>query len=50
MNTFEFIQGMQDCREGKPHEAGKGDSYDRGYSAQYSFEQLKTEMAKDERR
>lgn len=36
----EFIDGQQDCRDGKPHLDGKGKSYDAGYSAQYALEQI----------
>lgn len=39
-NLFEFIQGQADCRDGIPHMAGKGESYDAGYSAQYELEQM----------
>ncbi len=38
MDTNMFLQGQIDCRDGKPHEAGKGESYDRGYAAQYTHE------------
>ena len=34
----EFIDGQQECRDGKPHFDGKGESYDAGYSAQYELE------------
>ena len=34
----DFIDGQQDCRDGKPHFDGKGESYDAGYSAQYELE------------
>ena len=40
METNDFLQGQEDCREGKSHEAGKSDSYDRGYSTQYEWEQI----------
>lgn len=36
----EFIEGQRDCRDGKPHLDGKGASYDAGYSAQYTLEQI----------
>ena len=36
----EFIGGQQDCRDGKPHFDGNGESYDAGYSAQYTLEQI----------
>lgn len=38
MNEMLYLQGMQDCKDGKPHEAGKGESYDRGYNCQYAHE------------
>lgn len=39
-NVIEFVNGQQDCRDGKPHEDGKGASYDAGYAAQYELEQM----------
>lgn len=39
-NVNEFIDGQKDCRDGKPHFDGKGESYDAGYSAQYTLEQI----------
>ena len=39
MNTELFLQGQKDCQDGKPHEAGKGVDYDRGYACQYELEQ-----------
>jgi hypothetical protein len=33
------LQGQKDCAEGKPHQMGMPDSYNRGYSAQYQHEQ-----------
>jgi hypothetical protein len=38
----EFIDGQRDCRDGKPHFDGKGESYDAGYSAQYQLEQIQS--------
>lgn len=35
-----FISGQRDCRDGKPHFDGKGESYDAGYSTQYQLEQI----------
>ncbi len=39
MNTAEFLQGMNDCLKGVERMAGKGQSYDAGYSSQYQHEQ-----------
>lgn len=36
----EFVDGQQDCRDGKPHFDGMGESYDAGYSTQYALEQM----------
>lgn len=36
----EFVDGQQDCRDGKPHFDGRGESYDAGYSTQYALEQM----------
>lgn len=44
MNADDFLQGQRDCKNGVPHEAGKSKDYDAGYGAQYSAEQMLTEM------
>ena len=44
MNTDDFLRGQRDCMEGKPHKDGSED-YNRGYAAQYSLDQVKTEMS-----
>lgn len=41
----DFVQGQADCRDGKPHEQGKGRSYDAGYAAQYQLEQIMSDMS-----
>lgn len=38
----EFIDGQQDCKEGKPHFDGNGASYDAGYSTQYQLEVIQS--------
>lgn len=38
----EYNKGREDCFNGVPHEVGKGDRYDEGYSEQYAFEQQLT--------
>ena len=37
-NSTEFLQGQQDCKDGKVH-SDKGVDYNRGYAAQYELEQ-----------
>ena len=44
MNTAEYLQGANDCLIGVEHKAGKGDSYDAGYSSQYQHEQNMTAL------
>jgi len=44
--STEFLAGMRDCKDGKAHEAGKGEAYDRGYATQYESEQVQAEMSK----
>ena len=39
-NPLEFVQGQQDCEQGKPHVKGS-DSYNAGYSTQYELEQMR---------
>tara|TARA_R110000803_G_scaffold164040_1_gene227802 strand:- start:482 stop:694 length:213 start_codon:yes stop_codon:yes gene_type:complete len=45
IELFGFLDGQSDCKRGVDHVAGKGDSYDRGYSAQYSLEQIRSERS-----
>lgn len=42
LSIMDFLQGQQDCREGVPHEDGKGESYDRGYATEYELEQMRS--------
>lgn len=44
MDAEMFLQGQIDCRDGKPHQSGKGESYDRGYATQYEWEQVQGAM------
>ena len=39
MNTQDFLRGQQDCKDGKPH-SDQGEDYNRGYSKQYTLEQV----------
>lgn len=39
----EFVQGQRDCRDGLPHKDGNGESYDAGFSTQYTLEQIKSQ-------
>jgi len=43
-DVHEFIKGQRDCRDGIAHKDGRGESYDRGYSAQYELEQINGAM------
>jgi len=43
--SHEFIDGMEACKAGIPHEPGT-DAYDRGYDTQYTHEQIKSEESK----
>jgi hypothetical protein len=36
----DYEKGVNDCRDGKPHQMGMGDEYNNGYSDQYYREQL----------
>ena len=42
----DFMRGQLDCKTGVPHQAGQSNDYDRGYSAQYTHEQIKAEMTR----
>ena len=39
MNHQQVEQGKRDCTDGVPHQSGRGDSYDYGYSVAYAKEQ-----------
>lgn len=39
----EFLRGQRDCQAGIPHKPGQSNDYNRGYSAQYTAEQIKSE-------
>ena len=38
MNHQQVEQGKRDCTDGVPHQSGRGDSYDYGYSVAYAKE------------
>jgi hypothetical protein len=48
MNSDLFLKGQKDCRDGKQHNAGNGEDYDRGYAAQYEWEQIEGAKTNDE--
>jgi len=35
-----YMAGMRDCKDGVPHQDGKGANYDKGYSDEYTIEQM----------
>ena len=41
----DFIQGQSDCKKGIPHKS-KSEEYDRGYSAQYTLDEVRAEQAR----
>ena len=43
-NGNDYLDGMLDCQEGKPHQKGRSVDYDRGYGAQFQHEQNMTEL------
>ena len=57
--TFTYFDGKLDCKNGIPHQPGKGEAYDMGYGYQHQrkkladndlFENLLKETEKRERR
>lgn len=42
MNVNEFVDGQAACRDGKPCPPGATDSFQSGYSSQYTLEQVNT--------
>jgi len=34
----DFLRGQNDCSDGKDHQPGQGNAYDRGYATQYEAE------------
>ena len=43
-DTDQYLNGMADCKAGKPHKKGQHLDYDRGYGAQFQLEQNLTEL------
>ena len=41
----EYLQGMLDCKAGKPHQKGRSVDYDRGYGDQFNHEASATALA-----
>ena len=39
-DSYEFMRGQKDCKNGVPHREGQTESYDRGYSTQHQMEQI----------
>ena len=39
----EFIQGSNDCKEGKPRKPNQSEGYDKGYTIQYQNDRVKGE-------
>ena len=46
-DTFEFVRGQTDCREGVLHKSGQGESYDAGYRAEYELTEINTANNKE---
>ena len=46
-DTFEFVRGQTDCREGLPHKSGQSESYDAGYSCEYQLTEINTANSKE---
>lgn len=46
LDTFEFIRGQADCREGVPHKEGQSESYDAGYGAEYQLQEINSNNQK----
>lgn len=46
MDADQYLKGMSDCKNGVPHEDGKGEDYDTGFAHQYELEQLQSELTK----
>lgn len=36
----DYAKGVNDCLAGKPHKEGQGERYDKGFSDQYTLEQV----------
>lgn len=49
-NADEFMRGQRDCAEGIPHQAGRSESYDRGYASQYEWNELQGEISERQNR
>lgn len=45
INADDYLRGQRDCKDGIPQRAGQSPSYNRGYAAQYEWEQVMTELS-----
>lgn len=39
MAPSDFLAGQRDCRDGVPHQVGRSESYNRGYSEEYAHQE-----------
>ena len=39
-DTFDFIAGQLDCREGKPADQERSESYQQGYGCEYQLQEI----------
>lgn len=46
IDAHDFLRGQRDCRDGVDHRVGQSSSYDRGYAAQYEWEQVRAERTR----
>lgn len=44
-DTFEYVRGQADCRDGMPHKANQSASYDAGFNTEYQLEQIEGERS-----
>ena len=44
----EYLEGMLDCKQGKPHQKGRSVDYDCGYGDQFNHEASATALALQE--
>ena len=46
-DTFDFIAGQLDCREGKPADPERSESYQQGYSAEYQLQEINSNQQQE---
>ena len=50
INAGDFMRGQRDCQKGVEHKPGQSEDYDRGYRAEYEWQEVKTAISESQER